>query len=275
MIAAANDSTPAMGRVLIVAGSDSSGGAGIQADIKTVTMLGQYAATAITAVTVQNTVGVSGIETIKPATVAAQMRAVISDIGVDVVKTGMLHDAAVTETVLAVLDDVAFGGDLVVDPVMVSTSGSLLLEMGAVQALKQLISHSSLVTPNIPEAQALTGRSIENTDDMRAAAEDILMTGAEAVLIKGGHLTGPQVTDILVSAKGEWRITSDRIDTRHTHGTGCTLASALAAELSVGRSLEEAFEKAHAFVHEAIKMAPGFGGGHGPLGHAHVQQGMK
>lgn len=275
MTPAANDSMPAMGRVLIVAGSDSSGGAGIQADIKTVTMLGQYAATAITAVTVQNTVGVAGIEAIAPETVAAQMRAIISDIGVDVVKTGMLHDAAVTESVLAVLDDVAFGGDLVVDPVMVATSGSLLLETGAIEALKQLITHSSLVTPNIPEAQALTGRAIEDPDDMRAAAEDILETGAEAVLVKGGHLKGPQVTDILVSAKGEWRITSDRIDTRHTHGTGCTLASAVAAELSAGRSLEEAFETAHSFVHAAIKVAPGFGAGHGPLGHAHVQQGIK
>ncbi len=275
MIAAANDSMPAMGRVLIVAGSDSSGGAGIQADIKTVTMLGQYAATAITAVTVQNTNGVTGIEAIAPETVAAQMRAVIGDIGVDVVKTGMLHDAAVTETVLAVLDDAAFGGDLVVDPVMVSTSGSLLLETDAVEALKQLIAHSSLVTPNVPEAQALTGRSIEDTDDMRAAAADILEIGAEAVLIKGGHLTGPQVTDLLLSARGEWRITSDRIDTRHTHGTGCTLASAVAAGLSVGKSLEGAFEAAQTFVHAAIKMAPGFGKGHGPLGHAHVRQGAS
>lgn len=271
MMAAANDRQPAMGRVLIVAGSDCSGGAGIQADIKTVTMLGHYAATALTAVTVQNTKGVTGIEPVEPGTVAAQMRAVISDIGVDVVKTGMLHDAAVTETVLAVLDDVAFGGDLVVDPVMVSTSGSLLLEKDAVNALKQLITHSSLVTPNIPEAQALTGRSIDDIDDMRAAADAILETGAEAVLVKGGHLSGEQVTDLLVSAKGEWLISSDRIDSRHTHGTGCTLASAVAAHLSAGLSLEDAFEKAHAYVHAAIKAAPGFGAGHGPLGHALVR----
>jgi hydroxymethylpyrimidine/phosphomethylpyrimidine kinase len=271
MMEAANDSGPAMGRVLIVAGSDSSGGAGLQADIKTVTMLGQYAATAVTAITVQNTKGVTGIEAMSPGTVAAQMRTVISDIGIDVVKTGMLHDAAVTETVLAVLDDVAFGGDLVVDPVMVSTSGSLLLEKEAITALRELIVHASLVTPNIPEAQVLTGRSIETVDDMRAAAEDILETGVEAVLLKGGHLPGDQVTDILVSVKGEWRISSDRIDTRHTHGTGCTLASAVAAHLSAGRSLEDAFEKAHAFVHAAIKAAPGFGAGHGPLGHALVR----
>ncbi|WP_262691048.1 bifunctional hydroxymethylpyrimidine kinase/phosphomethylpyrimidine kinase [Kordiimonas aestuarii] len=260
-----------MGRVLIVAGSDCSGGAGIQADIKTVTMLGQYAATAITAVTVQNTKGVSGIETISSGVVAAQMRAVLSDIGADVIKTGMLHDAALIETVLAVIDDVAFGGDLVVDPVMVATSGARLLNDDALDALKTLIAHASLVTPNIPEAEVLTGRKIENTDDMKVAAYDLLETGVEAVLIKGGHLESDDVSDILVSLKGECIVTSGRIDTLHTHGTGCTLASAMAAYLSVGKSLEEALERSHAFVHHAIKEAPGFGGGHGPLGHARVR----
>lgn len=262
--------TPDMGRVLIVAGSDSSGGAGLQADIKTVTMLGAYAATAVTAVTVQNTKGVTAVEAMSPGTVAAQMRAVLSDIGTDVIKTGMLHDAAVTETVLAVIDDVAFDGDLVVDPVMVATSGSMLLQKNAVAALKSLITHASLVTPNVNEAEILTGRLINTVDDMYAAASDILETGVEAVLMKGGHLAGPTVTDILVSPKGEWRITSDRLDSRHTHGTGCTLASAMAAMLSSGASLEQSFEKAHAFVHAAIKAAPGFGAGHGPLGHARV-----
>lgn len=261
---------PDMGRVLIVAGSDSSGGAGIQADIKTVTMLGQYAATAITAITVQNTKGVSGIEAISPGVIAAQMRAVLSDVGADAIKTGMLHDAEVIETVLAVIDDVAFGGDLIVDPVMVATSGAQLLRDDAVEALKTLIAHASLVTPNIPEAEMLTGRKIVNVDDMKAAAYDILETGVEAVLLKGGHLQGPDVTDILVSLKGECVIASQRIDTLHTHGTGCTLASAMAAYLSAGKSLEEAFERSHAFVHSAIKAAPGFGEGHGPLGHAHV-----
>ena len=261
----------AMGRVLIVAGSDCSGGAGIQADIKTVTMLGQYAATAISAITVQNTRGVSGIEAMAPGVVAAQMRAVLGDIGADVIKTGMLHDAPVIETVLAVIDDLAFGGDLVVDPVMVATSGAKLLTDDAVAALRVLIAHASLVTPNIPEAEALTGRKIETIDDMRAAAYTLLDSGAEAVLLKGGHLKAPQVTDILVSLKGECLISSDRIDTRHTHGTGCTLASAMAAYLSVGRSLEDAFERSHAFVHNAIKHAPGFGAGHGPLGHARAR----
>ncbi|WP_417450535.1 bifunctional hydroxymethylpyrimidine kinase/phosphomethylpyrimidine kinase [Kordiimonas sp.] len=261
---------PDMGRVLIVAGSDSSGGAGIQADIKTVTMLGQYAATAITAVTVQNTRGVSGIETVPAGVVAAQMRAVLSDIGADVIKTGMLHDAAVIETVLAVIDDVAFGGDLVVDPVMMSTSGAKLLSDDGVDALRTLIAHASLVTPNIPEAEALTGRKITGLDAMKAAAYDLLDTGVEAVLVKGGHLVGPDVSDILVNLKGECIVTSSRIDTLHTHGTGCTLASAMAAYLSCGKSLEEALEHSHDFVHRAIKAAPGFGAGHGPLGHARV-----
>ena len=260
-----------MGRVLIVAGSDSSGGAGIQADIKTVTMLGQYAATAITAVTVQNTMGVSGIEAMPAGVVAAQMRSVLGDIGADAIKTGMLHDAAVIETVLAVIDDVAFGGDLVVDPVMMATSGARLLNDDAVDALRILIAHASLVTPNIPEAEALTGHKISTIEDMKAAAYDLLDTGVEAVLVKGGHLVGPEVSDILVSLKGECVVTSSRIDTRHTHGTGCTLASAMAAYLSVGKSLEEAFERSHDFVHNAIKAAPGFGAGHGPLGHARVR----
>lgn len=259
-----------MGRVLIVAGSDSSGGAGLQADIKTVTMLGQYAATAVTAVTTQNTKGVTDVEAMSPGIVASQMRAVLGDIGADVIKTGMLHDEAVIETVLGVIDDVAFDGDLVVDPVMVATSGSMLLQKNAVASLKTLISHASLVTPNANEAEVLTGRMINSVDDMVAAANDILETGAEAVLIKGGHLEGPTSTDILVSAKGECRITSDRIDTTSTHGTGCTLASAVSALLSAGLSLEAAFEKAHTYVHMAIKAAPGFGAGHGPLGHARV-----
>ncbi len=264
-------STSTMGRVLIVAGSDSSGGAGIQADIKTVTMLGGYAATAITAITVQNTMGVSGVEAMPSGVVAAQMRTVLSDIGADAIKTGMLHDRAVIETVLAVIDDVAFGGDLIVDPVMVATSGSKLLQDDATDALKTLIAHASVVTPNIPEAELLTGRKIETIEDMKAAAYALLDTGAEAVLLKGGHMQGPQVSDFLVSLKGECVITSDRIDTRHTHGTGCTLASAMATLLAAGKSLEEAFEQAHAFVHAAIKAAPGFGEGHGPLGHANVR----
>lgn len=264
------DTASKMGRVLVVAGSDSSGGAGLQADLKTVTMLGQYGATAVTAVTVQNTKGVTAVEAMSPGLVAGQMRAVLTDIGADVVKTGMLHDAAVTETVLAVLDDLAFDGDLVVDPVMISTSGSVLLEKDAITALKTLISHASVVTPNVPEAEVLSGRAIFTVEDMIAAANDLLDTGVEAVLLKGGHLETPSVTDILVSPKGECRITSSRLDAKNTHGTGCTLASAMAAMLASGMSLEQAFEKAHSFVHSAIKAAPGFGTGHGPLGHAHV-----
>ncbi|TNE61864.1 MAG: bifunctional hydroxymethylpyrimidine kinase/phosphomethylpyrimidine kinase [Alphaproteobacteria bacterium] len=259
-----------MGRVLIVAGSDSGGGAGLQADIKTVTMLGQYAANAVTAITTQNTLGVSGVMPVPAGVVAAQMRAVLDDIGADVIKTGMLADREIIETVLQVIDDVAFEGDLVVDPVMVATSGAKLLDDDATDALRTLIAHASLVTPNAPEAEVLTGRTIESLDDMKAAAYSILDTGVEAVLMKGGHLSGDLVTDLLVSLKGECLITSDRIETRHTHGTGCTLASAMAALLSAGKSLEEAFEGAHAYVHSAIRLAPGFGKGYGPLGHALV-----
>ncbi|MCJ9427604.1 bifunctional hydroxymethylpyrimidine kinase/phosphomethylpyrimidine kinase [Kordiimonas marina] len=260
-----------MGRVLIVAGSDSGGGAGLQADIKTVTMLGQYASTAVTAITVQNTLGVTDVMPVPAETVAAQMRAVMDDIGTDVIKTGMLYDRAIIDTVLQVIDDAAFDGDLVVDPVMIATSGAKLIDDDAIEALKTLVAHASLVTPNAPEAEALTGMTIDTFDDMKAAAYKILDSGAEAVLITGGHLAGKQVTDLLVSLKGECQITSDRIETRHTHGTGCTLASAMAALLAEGLSLEDAFERAHAYVHTAIAKAPGFGKGYGPLGHALVR----
>lgn len=257
-----------MGRVLIVAGSDSGGGAGLQADIKAVTMLGQYAATAVTAITVQNTLGVSSIMPVPPTIVSDQMKSVLTDIGADVIKTGMLQDIGVINTVLDVIDELAFDGDLVVDPVMVATSGDRLMNEDAVEALKTLIAHASLITPNIPEAEILSGEKITSVDDMRRVAAKLLEGGPEAVLIKGGHLGGPYVTDVLMSLGGEWSITSDRIETSSTHGTGCTLASAMAALLSAGKSLEQAFEGAHAFVHAAIKAAPGFGKGHGPLGHA-------
>lgn len=254
------------GRVLILAGSDSGGGAGVQADIKTVTMLGGYAATAITAITVQNTLGVSGVHPLAPALVTAQARAVLDDIGADALKTGMLGDAAMIETVAAVI--AGAGVPAVIDPVMIAKGGAALLEPYAVQVLSDaLIPLAALLTPNAPEAAALTGFTVETTDDLRRAGEALLQRGAGAVLMKGGHIAGERVIDILLTPVGETRFESGRIDTRHTHGTGCTLASACAVGLAQGRSLQRSVERAHAYVQEAIRRAPGFGHGHGPLDH--------
>jgi len=261
----------ARGRVLIVAGSDSGGGAGIQADIKTVTALGGYAMTAVTAVTVQNTLGVSGIHDIPVSVVMAQMHAVLGDIGVDAVKTGMLHSAEVIEAVAGTLDEFDVIAPVVVDPVMVAKGGASLLEASAINALKsELIPRAGLVTPNIPEAEALTGLTIETVDDQKRAGEKLLALGAKAALVKGGHMRGDQVTDVLVTSKGSEVFTSARLDTVHTHGTGCTLASAIAVQLAQGRSLSAAVARARNYVYEAIRTAPGFGQGHGPLNHVHT-----
>lgn len=255
------------GRVLVIAGSDSGGGAGIQADIKTITALGGYAATAITAVTVQNTLGVTGVHPIPLEVIAAQARAVLDDIGADAIKTGMLGDAAVVETVAQALD-YATGVPAVVDPVMVAKGGAPLLAETAIGAVKSLmIPRAALLTPNAPEAAALTGLSVETTDDLRRAGEGLLALGAQAVLMKGGHVAGDRVVDVLMTSAGETTFEGDRIQTRHTHGTGCTLASACAAGLAKGLKLEEAVAQAWNYVHEAMLRAPGFGAGHGPLDH--------
>lgn len=254
------------GRVLIVAGSDSGGGAGIQADIKAVTMMGGFAMTAVTAVTVQNTLGVTGIHEIPPQIVRDQMKAVLSDIGTDAVKTGMLHSAEIIEGVAAEIEAGAAEAALVVDPVMIAKGGARLLEENAVDALRQiLIPMATLLTPNVPEAEALTGREIGTLDGQKAAADALLGLGADAVLIKGGHLEGAIVTDVLATQEAIHTMTSPRIDTRHTHGTGCALASAIAALLSQGVETVLAVEAARDYVHEAIRTAPGFGQGHGPL----------
>ena len=258
-----------LGRVLIVAGSDSSGGAGIQADIKTVTALGAYAATAVTAITVQNTLGVSDVFPLEPDLIAAQMRAVLDDIGADAVKTGMLHSSAVIETVARELE-AQDGFQLVVDPVMVAKGGASLLEDDAVLALRNLLlPMATLLTPNMPEAAALTGKPVETLDDQKRAGDALLGLGPQAVLVKGGHGTGPDVQDVLVTQETIEVMTSPRINTVHTHGTGCTLASGVAALLSQGVDLREAVAAARDYVHEAILTAPGFGKGHGPLNHAH------
>jgi hydroxymethylpyrimidine/phosphomethylpyrimidine kinase len=255
------------GRVLIIAGSDSGGGAGIQADIKTVTVLGGYAATAITAITVQNTLGVQDVFKVPPAMVSAQARAVLDDIGADAFKTGMLGGRAMVE---AVADILAAAPEIpaVVDPVMIAKGGQSLLSDKALSALlNRLVPLATLLTPNAPEAEALTGISITDLDGQRRAAEALMALGARAVLLKGGHLPGERVIDLLATPDGETLLEGPRVETRHTHGTGCTLASACAAGLAQGLPLSEAVARAWAYTAEAIRRAPGLGAGHGPLGH--------
>ena len=261
-------SSPWLGRVLIVAGSDPSGGAGVQADIKTVTALGGYAASAITAITVQNTLGVSAVNLLHPELVAAQARAVLGDIGVDAIKTGMLGRAR-TVQVVADLLDAATGVPAVIDPVMVAKGGASLLRAKAVDAVRRLlVPRAALLTPNAPEAEALTGIEVRTVDDQRRAGEALLKAGARAVLLKGGHIAGDRVIDLLVTPDGETAFEGPRLDTRHTHGTGCTLASACATGLAQGMDLVDAVARAWAYTGEAIRRAPGFGAGHGPLDHA-------
>ena len=262
------------GRVLIIAGSDSGGGAGIQADIKSVTMLGAFAATAITALTAQNTLGVFGVLPIAPDFIGQQIELVLDDIGADALKTGMLHDAAVIETVAAVLAERAPEVPLVVDPVMVAKGGAPLIEPSAIDALKSLlVPRAAVLTPNLPEAEVLVGHGIDSLAAMQRSTDDLLALGCGAVLLKGGHLAGDTVYDVLATGARQrvWR--SPRIDTRHTHGTGCTLASAIAAGLAQGMAVADAVERARDYVQQAIAGAPGYGRGHGPLDHAHPLSG--
>lgn len=258
------------GRILIVAGSDSGGGAGIQADLKTVTALGGYAATAITALTAQNTQGVFGIAGVEPAFIAQQMQLVLEDIGADCIKTGMLHNAAVIDAVVETLDRAATGIPVVVDPVMYAKGGDSLLDPAARDTLIQrLLPRATLITPNIREAEALSGQRIRESDDLAAAARQLLELGPAAVLVKGGHLPGDTVNDCLIWRNGEERFTAPRTASRNTHGTGCTLASAIATGLAQGLALSAAVRRALAYVREAIRTAPGLGKGCGPLNHGH------
>jgi hydroxymethylpyrimidine/phosphomethylpyrimidine kinase len=260
-------STAPLGRVLIIAGSDSGGGAGIQADLKTVLALGGYGATAITAVTVQNTLGVTGVHPIPVDIVQAQARAVLSDIGADAIKTGMLGDVAMVETVAGLLDE-APGLPAVIDPVMIAKGGAALLPPEAIAAVRSLlVPRAGLLTPNAPEAEALTGLAVESLDDQRRAGAALLELGARAVLMKGGHVAGERVVDILMTRDGESLYEAERQETRHTHGTGCTLASACATGLAQGLPLDAAVAQAWAYVQEAMASAPGLGKGHGPLDH--------
>jgi len=257
----------AKGRVLILAGSDSGGGAGIQADIKAVTLLGGFAATAITAITVQNTLGVHGVYPVPLDVIEAQAKVVLDDIGADCLKTGMLGSVEVVETVAHILD-YAKSIPVVVDPVMIAKGGSPLLADQAVEAVRRLmIPRATLLTPNAPEAEALTGVKVEDMDGQRRAGEALLQMGAKAVLMKGGHVPGDMVMDLLLTGDGELVLESERVDSRHTHGTGCTLASACAAGIAKGLPLSQAVAEAWAYVAEAIRRAPGLGQGHGPLDH--------
>ena len=259
------------GRVLICAGSDSGGGAGIQADIKTVTALGCFAATAITALTSQNTKGVFNVLDIPTSFLRQQMTVVLEDIGADVIKTGMLHSAEVIRTISNTLESLGDSSSLVVDPVMVAKGGHSLLQASAVDALKsELIHKADVLTPNIPEAEVLAGIEITSVDDMRRAGECLLKMGPKSVLIKGGHLKDDTLTDILLTQSEEKLYSSPRLKTVHTHGTGCTLASAIAAGIAQGLEVQIATERARKYVFEAIRTAPGLGAGHGPLNHAHT-----
>lgn len=248
---------PAPARILAIAGSDSSGGAGIQADIRTVTMLGGYAMTAITAITAQNTLGVQAVEVLPADFVGTQIDSCVADIGVDAVKIGMLGSPAIAHAVADRLETMAV--PVIFDPVMVATSGSVLADEATIAAFERLMALAALTTPNIAELQALGG-------DERMARRGI------AYLAKGGDAEGPQVEDRLVrpgQADRLWR--DDRIVTRHMHGTGCTLSSAIATRLGAGDGLEDAVDRARQFVRAALLAAPGFGAGHGPMGHQAVR----
>ena len=254
-------------RILIIAGSDSGGGAGIQADIKTVTMLGGHAMTAITAITAQNTLGVTGVHAVPAEMVLAQIEAVVDDIGVDAVKIGMIGSP---ETALAVAERLERlpGVPIVFDPVMVATSGAVLADEATVAAFRRLMAVAGVITPNAPELAMLAGREIETVEAAEAAALALVNETGTAVLAKGGHIAGDDLVDMLVAPDGSvtrWR--SKRIVTRHDHGTGCTLASAIAAGLGGGLPLAVAVARARGFVRAALRAAPGFGRGRGPMGH--------
>jgi hydroxymethylpyrimidine/phosphomethylpyrimidine kinase len=255
-----------MKNVLTIAGSDSSGGAGIQADLKTMCALGVYGMSVVTAVTAQNTCGVYGVREMEPDMVDAQIRAVFEDIRVDAVKVGMVSSAGIIRTVRDRLR--ALGAkNIVVDPVMVSKSGCSLLREDAMEAMHDLTAIADVVTPNIPEAEILAGFPIKSEDDMRRAAGIIAGRGARAVLVKGGHRLGERAGDLLLSGGEFVFLWADRIGTKHTHGTGCTLSSAIACGLARGDTVEEAVRAAKAYITQAIIDAYDVGKGTGPVGH--------
>jgi hydroxymethylpyrimidine/phosphomethylpyrimidine kinase len=256
-----------MHTALTIAGSDSGAGAGIQADLKTFAAHGVFASTAITAVTAQNTLGVTTWEALPADLVTAQIEAVASDIGAEAVKVGMLANAAIVEAVNAAIADLDLP-HVVLDPVMIAKSGDRLLEEDAIEAMRaELLRRVHVVTPNIAEAEVLSGTRIRTVDDMTRAARRILELGPRVVLVKGGHLDGPESIDVACTRQERFEIRRPRIVTTSTHGTGCTLSSAIAANLALGLGEREALERARGYLDGAIRNAPGLGRGHGPLNH--------
>ena len=254
-------------KILIIAGSDSSGGAGIQADIKTVTALGSYAMTAITAVTIQNTTGVKSIVPIVPREISSQIEFTSKDIKPDAIKIGMLHSTKVIKSVIHSLDIINVK-KIILDPVIFAKGGAKLIDNKAIRLLKdQLIKKVSLITPNIPEAEVLTGIKIKTKEDMIFAASILIRIGAKNVFIKGGHLKSNIVEDIFVNKKEIKIIKNRRITTRNTHGTGCTLSSAICTFFSCGKTLKKSCELATIYVNNSIRSNLNYGKGHGPINH--------
>jgi hydroxymethylpyrimidine/phosphomethylpyrimidine kinase len=256
-----------MHTALTIAGSDSGAGAGIQADLKTFAAHGVFASTAITAVTAQNTLGVTTWEALPADLVTAQIEAVASDIGAEAVKVGMLANAAIVEAVNAAIADLDLP-HVVLDPVMIAKSGDRLLEQDAIEAMRaELLRRVHVVTPNIAEAEVLSGSRVRSVEDMTRAARRILELGPRVVLVKGGHLDGPESIDVACTRRERFEIRRPRIITTSTHGTGCTLSSAIAANLALGLGERDALERARDYLDGAIRNAPGLGRGHGPLNH--------
>ena len=252
---------------LTIAGSDSGGGAGIQADLKTFAALGVYGVTAITAVTAQNTRGVSAVETLSPGIVSAQIAAIVDDFQVAALKTGMLANSAIIGAVARVLR-VSRVGPLVVDPVMVAKSGDRLLDSDALDTLKnELLPLAAVVTPNLPEAEVLTGMPVRTVEDQREAARRIVGLGARVAVVKGGHAASTEIVDVIFDGAAFTEFRAERVPGTSTHGTGCTFSAAIAAQLALGRNVHDAIPLAQAYVAKAIQNAPGLGHGHGPMGH--------
>ncbi len=264
--------------VLTIAGSDCSGGAGIQADIKTISALGAYAASAITAITVQNTCGVEAVYPIPPDIVEKQIKAVLTDIRPDAIKIGMITDAAIIHCIASSLH-LFKPQHVILDPVMVSSSGRRLMEDTAIEALiHELIPETTLITPNLSEAEVLTKHPVTNLDEMKAAAKEILAYGCKAVLVKGGHLQGTEMTDVLQLYNRESAIlfSAAQITSKNTHGTGCTLSSAIATHLALGEPMDKAVEKAKDYLSMSLYAGKDIhiGEGHGPLNHFHNPESM-
>jgi hydroxymethylpyrimidine/phosphomethylpyrimidine kinase len=265
-------------RVLSIAGSDSGGGAGIQADLKTFSALGCYGMTAITAITAQNTRGVDAIHAVPAGMLAKQIDAVVTDIGVDAVKIGMLHDPDVVNVVAQAIRRYRWRS-VVLDPVMVAAGGDRLIAEETIAVLvRELFPLATVITPNLDEAALLLGRPVQAESELAAAAADLIESGAQAVLLKGGHLRGAQVVDLLLQqGRAMVRISGARIESRNTHGTGCTLSSAIACFLALGHDLAEAVRQAHSYIYQAIAQGADVetGRGHGPLNHAYAPRPMQ